>query len=502
MKRNRSKKRKISAAGREEAELLAYYCRTHIRHAGNKPRYYGTPFILEDWQWENIWLPIFGTGKIEDGGFVRAYRTALVGLPRDYGKTELICAMLLTEANMNPVRMGQYGIVAYSKEQAQKILATLGDMIGQDDDLRNLWDRNKNEIVNRETRAVIKVFPYSEAALQSWHFNVLVADELHVWKSASVYSAIRSGMAHVENSLLLAITTASEARSGFLWDWINGNPAEGVRSILDDPSAYMWWHGANDSDNIESERVWERLALPSWVTVGSIRAMRESMRYRDFERYTMNRFPLEKGLDRSMRQVDIAACRKAGGFDFDQPFTLAIDGAVRGDAFALVAHQIGEDGHHLFAEWVYDTPPADRGYYDVGAIGQLVAGLCQKYRCPVGIDPARLLLWANELKDTYGCEIYEIRQSNEVMCPACALVVNAVRSRTANLRDCPKLSEHLANCRDMRREPWGYRFTADAHGQGSDRIDAAIAAAMAMWMTEVMPERVESFAESGGIWTL
>ena len=295
MKRNRSKRRKIGAAGRDEAELLAYYCRTHIRHAGNKPRYYGTPFVLEDWQWENIWLPIFGTGKVEDGAFVRSYRTALVGLPRDYGKTELICAMLLTEANMNPVRMGQYGIVAYSKEQAQKILATLGDMIGQDGDLRNLWDRNKNEIVNRETRAVIKVFPYSEAALQSWHFNVLVADELHVWKSASVYSAIRSGMAHVENSLLLAITTASEARSGFLWDWINGNPAEGVRSILDDPSAYMWWHGANDSDNIEKPSTWERLALPSWVTVESIRAMRESMRYRDFERYTMNRFPLEKG---------------------------------------------------------------------------------------------------------------------------------------------------------------------------------------------------------------
>ena len=113
-----------------------------------------------------------------------------------------------------------------------------------------------------------------------------------------------------------------------------------------------------------------------------------------------------------------------------------------------------------------------------------------------------MLLWANELKDTYGCEIYEIRQSNEIMCPACALVVNAVRSRTANLRDCPKLADHLANCRDMRREPWGYRFTADAHGQGSDRIDAAIAAAMAMWMTSVMPEPVESFAESGGIWTL
>lgn len=502
MRRNRSKKRRITAAGREEAEFLAWYCENHIRHAGNKPRYYGTPFVLEDWQWEHIWLPVFGTGRVVDGHFQRQYRTALIGLSRDYGKTELICAMTLSEANMHPVRMGQYGIVAYSKEQAGKILATLGDMIRQDAELRSLWEANRNEILNRETGAVIKVFPYSEAALQSWHFNVLVADELHVWKNSSVYSAIRSGMAHVDNSLLLAITTASEGRSGFLWDWINGNPAEGVRSILDDSTAYFWWLGANDSDNIESERVWERLAVPSWVTVSSIREMRESMRLRDFERYTMNRFPLEKGLDRSMRQSDIAACvRNGGGFDFDRPFTLAIDGAVRGDAFALVAHQV-VDGRHRFHEWVYDTPPEDRGYYDVAQIGQLVAGLAQRHRVAVGIDPARLLLWANELQDTYGVEIYEIRQSNEVMCPACALVVNAVRSRGVALGDCPKLAEHLANCRDMRREPWGYRFTSDAHGQGSDRIDAAIAAAMAMWMTETMPERVESFAESGGLWVL
>lgn len=499
MRRNRSKKRRISAAGREEAEFLAYYCASHVRHAGNKPAYYGKPFVLEDWQWEHIWLPVFGTGKVVDGRFRRHYRTALVGLPRDYGKTELICAMMLSEANMNPVRMGQYGIVAYSKEQAQKILATLGDMIRQDGDLSSLWEANRSEILNRETGAVIKVFPYSEAALQSWHFNVLVADELHVWKSASVYSAIRSGMAHVDNSLLLAITTASEARSGFLWDWINGNPAEGVRSILDDDTAYMWWLGANDTDNIEDRRVWERLAVPSWVTTGSIGEMRESMRYRDFERYTMNRFPLEKGLDRSMRLADISACvRGDNPFDPDRPFTLAVDGAVRGDAFALVAHQV-VDGAHCFAEWVYDDP-GERGYYDIDQIGQLVAGLCQKHRVAVGIDPARLLLWANVLQDTYGCEIYEIRQSNEIMCPASALVVNAVRGHSARLGGCPKLAEHLGNCRDMRREPWGYRFTADAHGQGSDRIDAAIAAAMAMWMTETMPERPESFAESGGLW--
>lgn len=503
--RKRSRRVRMSKAGRDEAGLLEFYAATHLHHAGNKPEWYGKPFLLEPFQRENIWNPIFGTGhmvgKGDDRRFARRYRTALIGLPRDYGKTELICAMLLAEANMRPIPMGQYGVVAYDRTQAQKILATLGAMIRQDDELSALWEHNKNEIQNRETMAVIKVFPYSEGAIQSWHFNVLIADELHVWRDASVYNAIQSGMGNVENALLLAITTASDSRSGFLWDWINGNEDAGVQSIFEDPSAYCWWLGADDDDDVDDGRVWERLAVPSWVTVEGIKRQRRKLTRRNFERYAMNRFPMERGLDRSLRPRDIAACRrKSVEFDFAQPFSLAVDGAVRGDAFAVVAHQ-RSGGADVFREWVYDEPPEDRGYYDVASIGHLVAGLSQRYRCPVGIDPARLLLWANVLQDEYGVEIYEVRQTNQIMCPATSLMVDSVRSGRAALADCPKLAEHLGNCRDMQRYPYGIRFSSDSHGKGSERIDAAIAAAMAMWMTAMMPEET-SFADSGGVWEL
>lgn len=500
----RSKRVKISKSGMAEAQLLEYYCATHIRHAGNKPEWYGRPFYLEEWQKRNIWYPVFGTGRtVRAGGrsyFKRRYRTALIGMPRDFGKTELICSMMLSEANMHVVHEGQYGIVAYDEDQARKILKTLGAMIRQDHDLKALWEVGKTEIENRDTGAVIKVFPYSEGAVQSWHYNVLIADELHVWSGTSVWDAIVSGMGQVENSLLLAITTAGEDRRGLLWELLNGS--EDVTCIFDDPHAYCWWWGADEDADIDDERVWERLALPSWISVDNIRALRRKLTRRNFERYVLNRFPTIKRAERAMRPADIRACAlRAGGVDFSRRFVLAVDGAVRGDSFAVVAHQKGEDGADNFHEWVFDTPPEDTGVYNVAAIGQLVAGLHQKYGCPVGIDPARLMLWATTLQDDYGVEIYEISQNNRTMCAATQLLVHSVSTRHASFEGCPKLAEHCENAVAVSKEPWGERLGSERHGQGSPRIDAAVAGAMAMWMTSVMPEEL-TFEETGGVWSV
>lgn len=501
----RTKRATPSKSGLEEAGKREYFAASHLRHAGNKPEWFGKPFYLEEFQRTFIWNPIFGCGRLRrrpDGetAFYRRYRTALIGMPRDFGKTELICAMLLSEVAVNPINEGQYGIVAYDEVQARKILKTLSAMVRQDADLRALWEPMKGEIENRENGAVIKVFPYSPGALQSWHFNMLIADELHVWKDDAVWSAIVSGMGQVENSLLVAITTAGEERAGLLWDLLHGS--EEVTCVLDDPTAYCWWWGAGEDDGIDDEKAWARLALPSWITVDNMRLMRRKLSRRNFERYVLNRWPTFKAADRAMRPSDIRACAKrSSGFDFERPFCLAIDGATSGDAFALVAHQKDDGGVDQFAEWVYAEPPEELGYYDVNQVGQLVAGICQKYRCPVGIDPARLLYWANVMQDDYGVEVYVIKQTNEIMCAASALLVNSVRSRNAALGGCPRLAEHCGNCVKLERQPYGERLSSEAHGPKSARIDAAIAAAMAMWMTAVMPKPVD-FAARGGFFTL
>lgn len=477
----RSKRIKISNSGREEAARLEYFAATHLHHVGNDD-WYGTPFFLEDFQRDNIWNPILGTGRMRGGMFRRRYRTALVGLPRDYGKTELACALLLSEANMHPVHNGQYGIVAYSKEQSGKILRTMKAMIALDPDLRGIWIPLKHEIENVETGAIIKVFPYSEAALQSWHFNLLIADELHVWRDDTVWNAIISGMGSIPNSLVVAITTASGSRSGFLWDWLEGT--DDLISVFDDDEAYCWWLGADDADDADDPKVLKKLALPSWIKVADLLSLKKRLRRKDYERYVLNRFPTTSSSFSCFTSIQLASCCKGDNdFDFDSPYTIGIDGATSGDCFAIVAYQRAVDPESgaefgRTCEWVFDEPDQSTGHYPVGQIAELIATICaDHYPEVVGIDPNRMIVLSNLLSDSYGVVTTSFAQNNATMCQASGLVMNLVKSRKLRLRGCGKLRDHLANAVEDDKGSYGTRF---GKNDRKDKIDAAIALAIAV----------------------
>lgn len=471
----RSRRVRISKSGSAEAAQLEFFAATHLHHVGNDD-WYGKPFFLEEFQRKNIWYPVFGTGHAEKGVFRRRYRTALIGMPRDFGKTELACAMLLTEANMHPVWNGQYGIVAYSKEQAAKILKTLKAMVAHDPDLRSIWEPQKNEVVNTETGALIKVFPYSEGALQSWHFNMLVADELHVWRDETVWNAIISGMSSIPNSLVVAITTAGARRSGFLWDWLNGT--DDLMSVFDDAEAYCWWHGAPEGADVDDRAAWRRVALPSWITMEDMERSRKRLTRLNFERYILNRFPSATTSLAcfTTRQLN-ACCREYNDFDFEEPFTLGIDGATSGDSFAIVAFQ-RRGGAAYTREWVFDEPDEETGHYNLGEIMELVADICTKwYPGAVCIDPNRMIVMSNQLSDMYGIETTSFAQNNAVMCQATSLVISLVQSGSLRLQGCDKLRDHLANTVGDDKGSYGVRFGKD---ERRSKIDAAIALAIAV----------------------
>lgn len=480
-------------AGLERADLYEYFAATHLRHVGND-EWHGKPFYLEDWQREGIWRPIFAAGRREKGGgFRRKHRRAIVGLPRNYGKTELTVAILLTVAMMEPRYNGQYGVIASSEDQSRKILRTIKAMCRADAELDAIWEPLKDEVRNRDTGAVIKVFPYSEAALQSWHFNCVICDEMHVWRDVEVWNAIVSGQKSIPDALALVISTAGRSREGVLWDLL-----QRARSG-EDPATWLYWVGAEDDEDIDDERMWRRLAMPSWVSVDDIRDQRRMLSPRSFERYVLNRWPQAKGEDMALTWKQVERCRAVDlPLDMSRPFTLGVDGATSGDSFAVVAHQLLDDGVHRFREWVFDEPGED-GYYPLSQIEELIASIAQEHRAPVAVDPSRMLLMSQQLQDDYGLEVVAVPQNNKNMCPASDLLARAVKAGTCSLARCPKLAAHLLNCTVLEREPVGWRFGSKAHGQGTDRIDAAIAAAIAAFAESQMP-RVPTFAETGGIW--
>lgn len=451
--------------------------------------YYGKPFLLEGFQREDIWKPIFACGEMRGGRFVRRHRRAILGLPSGYGKTEMAAAITLTVATMEPIHNGQYGFVASSKDQVRNIFEKIVTMIRLNATWDAQWEVGREVITHRETGAKIMVLPNKAAALESWHFNVLIFDEMHVYRDSSVWDAGVKGQKVLFNPLIIGITTAADDRECFLWETLG--------SSMDDPATYVYWLGLDDEDDIEDPAAWEKLMVASWVTWESIQDQRATATSRrSFERYTANRFPKSKSAYSFFTSAQLDELeRKSNRFSFDHPFTLGIDGATAGDSFAVVAYQERKTNKGttvcLTREWVFDEVDDGTGHYDMSQIMQLVAGIWQEHwPRVVGIDPNRMIVMSSQLEDVYGVECTSFAQNNATMCQAAALVANRVRTRELRIRGCPNLRAHLANVVEEDREPYGTRFGKDSR---KSKIDAAIALAIATLAYEKLVKGTEGY---------
>lgn len=458
-------------------------------HVSND-QYYGQPFLLEPFQRENMWKPLFACGQMEGGRFKRRFRRAIFGLPSGYGKTEFAAATVLTIATMEVVYNGQYGVVASSKDQVRNIFEKICTMIKLNADWSEQWEIGKDVITHRETGAKIMVLPNKADALESWHFNVLIFDELHVYKDSRVWDAGLKGQKVLWNPLSIGITTAGDSREGFLWDTL--------AKADKDPGMYLYWLGMDDNQDIDKKGSWKELLCASWVTWESIQDQRGmATSKRSFERYTANRFPIDKDAYACFTSAQLDRCERGqNDFDLSKPFTIGIDGATSGDAYAIVAFQkeSAQDcpsgkPRCFTKEWIFDEPDEETGHYDLNQILELVAGICQEnYPEVVGIDPNRMIVFDSQLRANWGIETVSFAQNNATMCQASSLVTHLVKDGRLRLRGCKKLRKHLENTVEEDREPYGTRFGKNSR---KEKIDGAIALAIAVLAYEKLVEGTE-----------
>ena len=370
-------RRTETAYSREGLVMARDYerCLSSMCHHVSNDSFYGKPFLLEPFQRENIWKPVFATGSMEGGRFKRRFRRVIIGLPSGYGKTELAAAIVLTVATMEVIHNGQYGVVASSKDQVRNIFEKIATMIKLNDTWKSQWDIGKDVITHRETGAKIMVLPNKPDALESWHFNVLIFDELHVYKDSKVWDAGLKGQKVLWNPLSIGITTAADAREGFLW--------ETLQKADDDPGMYLYWLGLDDGADIDKRESWEPLMCASWVTWESIQDQRGmATSKRSFERYTANRFPSDRDAYSCFTTAQLDRCeRGVNRLDFERPYTIGIDGATAGDSYAIVAYQERPNKSGKMVgytkSWIFDTPDENTGHYPLNQIMELIAGVCQ-----------------------------------------------------------------------------------------------------------------------------
>jgi len=100
----------------ETAEKSVRFIETYLTHT--KGELAKTPFILQEYQKEQIIKPLFGW-KRKDGS--RKYRTAFIFLPRKNGKSTLAAAIILTLMYLDEGFGNEYYSAANDKEQAKLV---------------------------------------------------------------------------------------------------------------------------------------------------------------------------------------------------------------------------------------------------------------------------------------------------------------------------------------------------------------------------------------------
>ncbi len=452
--------------GEEAARLVATFLGAFIRHPDRA--FVGKPFTPEDWQRDHIIRPIFGC---VDRYGTRKYGEAILGLPRNSGKSTLSAALVLALAITEPVIEGEYVIVARNRTQAKIVFNKIRRMVYGDAMLRAACEVRTNEVIVRETGQRIYTVAYDAGSAQGIHAQVVIIDEYHVHKDDSMRYALLSGMIGQPNALLITISTAGEERRGPLWELL--------KSARKDPRAYIYWVGADDEADGTDPAVWRAANPQSWVSDADLQAAYATMPFPQFERYHLNRFP-SKGTNRAYPATLWHACSARPVIVPDLPAVIGLDASWTRDTSAVVFDQVGADGVHNWLAWIWRKDEA-LGYIDHDPIEAKIVELCEDFPVArIACDPNYFTRSMLRLQNEWGLPVEEFRQTNVQMSAASMMLLDVLREGRGRHGGDPELTEQVLAA-GVKETPYGWRLTKV---QDDLKIDAAVALAMASYLAE------------------
>lgn len=452
--------------GERAAHLVSTFLAAFIRHPDRA--FAGQPFILEGWQRDHIVRPIFGC---LDRRGQRKYREAILGLPRNSGKSALSAALVLALAFIEPVIEGEYAVVARNRPQAKIVFNKIRRMVYADPMLRAACEVRTNEVIVKETGQRIYTVAYDAGSAQGIHAQVVIIDEYHVHKDDSMRYALLSGMIGQPNALLITISTAGEERRGPLWELL--------KSARKDPRAYIYWVGADDEADGTDPAVWRAANPQSWVSDADLQAAYATMPFPQFERYHLNRFP-SKGTNRAYPATLWHACSARPVIVPDLPAVIGLDASWTRDTSAVVFDQVGADGVHNWLAWIWRKDEA-LGYIDHDPIEAKIVELCEDFPVArIACDPNYFTRSMLRLQNEWGLPVEEFRQTNVQMSAASMMLLDVLREGRGRHGGDPELTEQVLAA-GVKETPYGWRLTKV---QDDLKIDAAVALAMASYLAE------------------
>jgi phage terminase large subunit-like protein len=195
------------------------------------------PFVLADWQRDDIVRPLFGTVRFSDESrsYVRLFQVAWIEIARKNGKTELLAAIMLYLLVGDGEESAEIYGVARDRDQAALCFDVAARMVTLSPILsRRLSIKQVNRrIVDLKTASVYAVIAADAAGALGSNPSGVAADEILAWRDRSMWDALRTGMGSGarRQPLMVAATTAGNDPSGFA-----AKMHEEMLKVSEDPS--------------------------------------------------------------------------------------------------------------------------------------------------------------------------------------------------------------------------------------------------------------------------
>lgn len=259
-----------------------------------KGEWLGKPFVLEQWQADDIVRPLFGWKRVSDG--TRRYRRCFVWVPRKNGKSELAAgiAILLLVADGEPA--GEVYAIATKRDQARVVFNMASTMVTMSASLADVVIPFKDALYCSELGSSFKPLSGMPKGSHGLNASGLIGDEVHEWQNDRLYTFVHQSEGARRQPLEFMISSAGEV-GGVGEEFFRQSQAI-LAGDLVDPETLVVIYGADEERDRRDPNYWKteearRVANPNYgISVKADyleseckRAMERPRLENDFKRY-------------------------------------------------------------------------------------------------------------------------------------------------------------------------------------------------------------------------
>lgn len=339
------------------AQLAVDYIEENVKHV--KGELSGKPFLLEEWQKDQIIRPLFGWKHIDTG--LRKYTSAYVEIPKKSGKSFLAASIAAIFLDLEREGGSEIVGVAWGRDQARLVFDAAKELIKKSPRLDKKCNIYRNSITAPDHLGGLKTYKIlSKDAGSGDGINpqLAIIDELHVHKNNEVLEMVEKSQGARRQPLSFIITTAGSDLYGIGFQR-HEESIEIVKGIRADETLLVCVHCAKKNADPFSEDTWKE-ANPNYnISIGKRAYEKEANKARgsvaslnSFKRYYLNLWTssLDGWIDESKWALN--------SWDIDESILegaecyAAIDLASRSDIAALTL-MFNIDGVYYSKNWFF-----------------------------------------------------------------------------------------------------------------------------------------------------